>query len=301
MINSITITNHLDESITLEMRFPEQSGFLIRSIEGLGPSKADINITELSGIDGANYNSARVNSRNIVFLLGFLEKETIEDIRQESYKYFPIKKRVEIKIETDNRISETYGYVESNEPNIFSKEEITTISVICPDSYLYSSEDQITLFSSVISLFEFPFSNESLSVNLIEISTFDLITMKSIYYTGDAPVGIVIFIHAIGSANDVEIINVGTSESIKIDSARLIELTGYDIQAGDDIIISTVKGNKYAILIREGVTINILNVLDQYPDWFELEKGDNVFSYTADSGVSNLQIRIENKIAYEGI
>lgn len=36
-------------------------------------------------------------------------------------------------------------------------------------------------------------------------------------------------------------------------------------------------------------------------DWFTLAKGDNIFAFTADSGVTNLQFRIENKVIYEGV
>jgi len=53
MINSITVTNHLDESVKLELRFPEKSGFLVQGVTGLGPSKANINSTELSTTDGS--------------------------------------------------------------------------------------------------------------------------------------------------------------------------------------------------------------------------------------------------------
>lgn len=301
MINKVTVTNHLGESVTIELRLPEKSGFLVRGIEGLGPSKANINKTELSTDDGSVYNSAHVSSRNIVFTLRLLPNVTIEDSRQKSYKYFPIKRCVTIRIETDNRICETIGYVESNEPNIFSKEEESIISVICPDAYFYSPQNEITEFSYVDSSFEFPFSNESTSQDLIVLGDLQLNTTKNIYYTGDASVGMIITIHAIGAANNVEITNVNTNGSILIDSTKLIALTGEDIHAGDEIIISTIKGNKSAFLQRDGTLTNILNALDKYPDWFQLDRGDNTFIYTAVSGVSNLQFRIENKIAYEGI
>ena len=65
--------------------------------------------------------------------------------------------------------------------------------------------------------------------------------------------------------------------------------------------INTSKGDKSITLIREGVSYNILNCLDKNTDWFTLAKGDNIFAFTADSGVTNLQFRIENKVIYEGV
>lgn len=304
MIYAMTITNYLGESIRLELKSPEKSGFLISRIEGLGPAKANINSTEMSTNDGSLYNSSRVNSRNIVLTLFYLFKPTIESTRQSSYKYFPIKKRVKILLETENRLAETYGYVESNEPVIFSSQEYAQISIICPDPYFYSAGENgtnITVFYGVEALFEFPFSNESVIDNLIEFGAIKNETTRVITYSGDAEIGIVINIHAIGEASNITIYNVGTRESMTINTDRLEELTGSGIVAGDDIIISTIKGQKSIRLLRSGVYTNILNCLDKNADWFQLSKGDNIFAYTTESGSANLQFRIENKTVYEGV
>jgi hypothetical protein len=304
MINSITVTNYLGESIKLELRFPEKSGFLIQDITGLGPAKAEINATQLATMDGSLYNSSRVNSRNIVLSLKLLAKPTVEASRQQSYKYFPIKKRVRLVIETDNRTCETYGYVESNEPNIFSSMEATQISIVCPDPYFYSvgeNGNTITVFAGIEPGLEFPFSNESATDDLIEVGSIIPNQEQTIYYKGDAEIGIVIYIHALGEATNLTIYNSATHEAMKLDTTRLTSLTGSAIIAGDDIIISTVKGQKYIKLLRNGVYTNILNCLGKEVDWFQLSKGDNLFAFTAETGSTNLQFRVENQTLYEGV
>ena len=304
MIKKITITNYLNESIEIDLRCPEKSGLLIYNITGLGPVKADINSTELSTYDGSIFNSARANSRNIVISMIFLEKNTIEETRHLTYKYFPLKKNLKIVIETDTRICETTGYVESNEPSIFSSMEGTQISIVCPDSFFYSSGNSginITYFYAVEPLFEFPFSNESLSDYLIEFAAIHRESVKSIYYTGDSEIGFSIEIHAIGTAKNVTVINTKTRESMKIDTDKLQKLTGNGIIDGDTIYISTMKGEKTITLLREGIYTNILNCLDKNADWFQLSKGDNIFTYTADEGLANLQISMQNRTIYEGI
>jgi len=298
MIQSVTVTNHLNESIKMELRFPEKSGFLIQGIDGLGPVKADISTTEISTLDGSKYNSARANSRNIVFRLGFYGTN-IEYVRQLTYKYFPLKRRIKMLFETDNRISYVYGYVESNEPNIFSETEDAVISVLCPNSYLSGTGTIEESFSSVTSLFEFPF--ESVSPDYIEFSELEMYFSKLIVYSGDAPVGITISIHFIGTVTNIEIINVETLESIYIDTTKVATIVGSAIASGDEIIISTVPGNKYAIFIRSGTEYNIFNALDKYPDWLTIEKGDNIFTYTADTGGANMQVVFQYSNAYEGI
>ena len=307
MIYSIVVTNYLGDRIKLELGKPDVSGFLIKSITGLGPAKANVNTMEVSTNDGSLFNSARLSQRNIVLDMVFINTvygESIEDLRQKSYKYFPLKKSVELTIETDNRYVKTTGYVESNEPNIFSSHECTQISIICPDPYFYSAGEDgnnVTNFYSIDPMFEFPFSNESLDEPLLVFGEIQIKTEGVITYHGDSEIGVMIYIHAIGPATNINIYNTETREVMRINTEKISSLTGKGIVASDDIVINTAKGEKSITLIREGVSYNILNCLDKNTDWFTLAKGDNIFAFTADSGVTNLQFRVENKVIYEGV
>ena len=275
-----------------------------KSVTGLGPGKANINTTEIATNDGSLFNSSRMPSRNIVISLAYMWKDSIEDVRQLSYKYFPIKKKLTMLIETDNRQAEIEGYVESNDPTIFSKDEGSDISIVCPNPFFYSAgKDGIntTIFYGVEALFEFPFSNESLKDPLLEMGEIKNETEQVVVYNGDAEIGVTITIHAIGEASNITIYNTGTREVMRIDTDKLEKFTGSGIIAGDEIIICTVKGNKSITLLRNGKTTNILNCLDKNADWFQLAKGDNIFAYTAEYGSTNLQFKIENRIVYEGV
>lgn len=304
MIKSITVTNPQGESLKLELYHPEKSGLIVTSITGLGPVKADINCTNLATSDGSIFNSARLGNRNIVMKLQFLEKPTIEETRLLTYKYFPIRKKVKLLFETDKRICEIEGYVESNEPDIFSKNETTQISIICSDPFFYSAGENgnnITVFYGVEDNFEFPFSNESCSEDFIEFGIVTYSTERVIRYTGDADIGVVIRIFFTGDVENLTIYNVRTRDFIRIDSERLRTLTGSSFIQGDEVTISTIKGDKYIKLLREGKETNILNCLDRNSTWLTLIHGDNIIGYTADDGGSNLQFRIENRIVYEGV
>ena len=302
MIKSIIVTNYRGDSIQLDLADPEKSGFLVKEISGLGPCKATINTTEVSTNDGSIYNSARLDARNIVLDLAFVGTD-IETVRQLSYKYFPIKKELSLEIITDNRDCVTTGYVESNEPDIFSEEESASISIICPDAYFYSAKDgeNITESYSETPMFEFPFCNDSLTEKLLVMGEIYQFTEVVVAYDGDAEVGATITLHAVGEVINPAIYNVETSEQMLIDTSKMETLTGSGFIAGDDIIICTVKGKKAVKLLRNGVYTNILNALDRNSDWFQLSKGENVLSYTAESGGSNLQIKIQNDVIYEGI
>lgn len=304
MIKSITVTNPQGESLKLELAAPEKTGLAITSITGLGPVKADINCTDLATSDGSIFNSARLGNRNIVLKLLFLEKPTIEDTRLLTYKYFPIRKKVKLLIETDKRICEIEGRVESNEPNVFSKSEDTQISIICPDPFFYSAGENgnnITVFYGVEDNFEFPFSNESPIEDLIEFGIVTYSTERVIRYLGDADIGVVIRIFFTGDVSNLTIYNVRTRDFLRIDTQRLKAMTGSELIHGDEVTISTIKGDKYITLLRDGKEINILNCMDRQSTWLTLTQGDNIIGYTADDGGSNLQFRIENRIVYEGV
>ena len=240
MIKSITVTNYLGDSLKLELENPEKSGFLVGSVSGLGAGTATINTTEMATSDGAMYNSAKIPSRNIVLTLMFLWKETIEETRHLSYKYFPLKKPVTLLVETDDRLAEIEGYVETNDPTIFSSAEGSDISIICPDPYFYSAGKNgtnVTVMSNIEPAFEFPFSNESLVEPLLEMSIVNNTKEQVVVYEGDADVGVTITIHAMGTASNVTIYNVNTRESMNIDTDQLAEYTGNGIIEKDDIVI----------------------------------------------------------------
>lgn len=302
MIKSIIVTNHNGESLKLDLFHPEESGLIVKSISGLGPPKANINSTDLATADGAIYSSARASTRNIVFNLQFMFAPTIEDVRQKTYKYFPLKKKITIEVETDNRSLSTEGYVESNEPDIFSQEESTQISIVCVDPFFRDARPSLVQFASVLPNFEFPFSNESLTDDLIEFGKIGLDTRSTLVYTGDVDTGILITIHAMGSVSGIlNIYNIETYENIKIDLSKIKALTGSDYRSGDDIIISTVSGDKYVQVLHNGKYYNAIGIIDKLANWFQLTVGENIFNFTVTNGVENLSITFEYRNAYGGI
>lgn len=302
MIKGITVTNHLGESLHMDLENPEGSGFIILGIDGLGPPKANVNFTNLATSDGAIDNSAFLETRNIVLSLRFLENPTIEATRLLTYKYFPIKRMITFTIETDQRKCVTRGRVESNEPNIFSNEEGCQISILCPDPYFHSERDAETIFLGVKPTFKFPFSNNSLTEDLIKFGDLQNQLETFIYYEGDSEVGMTFKIHIIGEGvRGLAIYSFRTKELFKINDEKLEEMTGSNLIAGDEITFVTERGKKGITLLRNGVITNILNVLEKPISWFQLVKGSNSFYYTADAGLGNVEITIYNKVIYEGV
>lgn len=302
MIKSVTVINYLGEKLILELARPEKSGFAITNIEGIGPADGTINTTEMASNDGSIFTSAKKQQRNIVLYLDFSFWPSIEDGRHETYKYFPVKKPLTLIFETDTRVSRIHGYVETNNPVIFSNTQSTQISIICPDPNFYDYNDVHTVvFSGIAPEFEFPFENDSLSESMITLSSINKKIEEVIYYEGDTSAGMTITISADGPVTSVALYNMRTNDVMRINSEKLVALTGSDIVFGDVITICTIKGNKNVTLLRDGNTTNILNCFEKDGNWFQLEKGDNIFAYSAEVGTYDLRFKISYGIIYEGV
>lgn len=301
MIQSVVVTNFKGDSLELELAHPEKTGLAVHKIEGLGPPKADINYQKLATGDGGLYNSSRADTRNVVLTLAPLDNPSVEKNRIKTYRYFPLKKKVKLTFKTDVRVLYCEGYVESNEPDVFSDLETTQISVICVDPWLYAPGDSASVFSGVTPMFEFPFSNESLTDNLIEFGDIMVDTRARLIYEGDIDAGVEINVHALDGAEDIKLFNVDTREKMIIDTGVIATKTGKPFGYADDIFISTRPGNRYVKLLRDGVYTDIISALDRDSDWLMLTTGDNVFGFDARIGANNLWVTYSYRNTYGGV
>lgn len=344
MIQSVTVTNDLGESIVLGIGAPDKSGLLISEIDGIDPDRANINLIDMSTIDGSVYSSARFPSRTITISMYYVEQhdyDTIEDLRHLSYKYFPLKQKVNLMFETDNRFLYIDGYVEGNSTNIFSDQEETQVSIVCPNPYFTRQTEVFNVSGTFLSMFEFPFSNESLDEPLLEFGEYPIQEKRAFYYYGEVDTGCIIKLKANGIVGNVEIENEATGEIVYLNSSRIASLlnmgysesaaileniqgdtganiTGIDsitsvqenvvegslmpgIRKGDKIYISTIPGNKYAILIRDNIEYDIIGAIDRETDWIHIVRGYNLFDYKASRNREYLELELEYPILYAGV
>lgn len=298
MIQKIKVINHLNASIELSMTDHSATGLAITSITGLDPGKANVSTSAIASSDGSLFNSARLGERNIVINFRIMDCPTAEDTRQRAYYYFPIKRSLTLLFYTDKRECYINGYVETINATTFGANPTIQVSIICPQPYFYSTSRILTVFSGVDDEFEFPLE---LSSEGFEFGSIRNYSINNVYYSGDMETGFVMSIETFGTVVNPMIYNSNTGERMVIDTTKLETITGKGLVKGDKITISTVKGDKYLTLLREGNTYNILNCLDKNVSWFEIYTGDNVFGYTAESGAEFMRFQIRNNVLYEGI
>lgn len=310
MIKSVTAVNFKGESIKMDLFHPESSGFIIIKIDGIGPGKATVTKNDSKVYDGGTITSARLPSRNIKMEIEFLWVNSIEDVRHKSYKYFPLKKPITLIFETDTRTVEIEGVVESNEPDIFSSEESTNISIICPDPYFYASGENARSkieFSGIDAMFEIPsdtgYSNESLTEALTEISKLYIQSERGIMNYGEVDIGVIISIKPLAIVKGVlTISNITLGQNMSFDLNKIKNITENDFHLGDELVINTLRGKKSVTLVREGKNYNALSCIDTRTDWIYLTSGENTFTYYLDGdGIEDLQFSVTNSILYEGV
>jgi hypothetical protein len=306
--------------ITLDMTNPYENGLAITNMTGIAELKASVNSSEIATNDGALYNSARTNTRNIVMTItplwtrkklsnGEIVIQTEEDGRHIIQKMFPIKKLVKLQFITDVRNEIIEGYVDSSSANVFdSKYESVQISIVCMNPYFEDFYPQPINFSGVEPRFEFPFGfvplghtphldhtecalTDNTAGNIV-VSELLTDTIRNIQYEGDAATGMEMTIYALREAANFTIYNMRSGEKFQIK---------YALQPNDRIIISTIRNKKSAYHVRDGVYTNILNYVDKSSVWLELQKGENIIAYEAESGVEYLQFSVVVRILYEGV
>ena len=274
-----------DRGNTLELT--GNPNYNVYKISGLNPPHATINSSVNTTTDGSSINSVRLENRNIVIYTTI--EGDLKANRINLYKYFPVKKEVKLYFNNGERDIYICGTVELIECDLFSRKQVAQISIICPRPYFKDVDDLVTIFSDVSAMFQFPFNIDKLGVELSAIGTNQ---RRSIINTGDVETGVIIKLFATGTVVNPVVYDVLKRTQLKLNFTML---------PSDTIVINTNVGEKSIELIRDGVTYNAMGYMAQDSKWFVLEAGDNVFTYDADSGNSNLQLTFTTAILYSGV
>lgn len=114
----------------------------------------------------------------------------------------------------------------------------------------------------------------------------------NVHNQGDVETGMNIEFIAHGNLSNPSLFNVNNREYIKILK---------DMKQGEKIIVNTNYGEKKIQSIFDGETIDILNYMDLSSTFLQLNTGDNLFRYDADSNLNNLQVNIYYNPKYLGV
>lgn len=284
-----------------------EGNFQIISITGLNPPHAQINTSTIAGMDGAKFNSSKLDTRQIVITLRLNgQGEIVETNRQMLYTFFSTKEWCKFYYKNANRDVYIEAYVQTVDCNLFQNKQTMQIAILCPQPYFKNMNEIIDDISKVIAAFKFPFAfgsvgatNPSVQIlsgtdDAIPFSILETNRITDIYNESSVITGLIIELSFSDNVNQVKIINTETGEYMTLN---------YNFLANDIVTINTNKGSKSVTLLRNGITSNIFASLQAGSTFFQLALGDNYFSYTADNGDSDnaLSIVFKHYTLYRGV
>lgn len=266
-----------------------ESDFQILSVQGLNPPNAQINTSKIAGLDGSKFNSSTMNERNLVIMIKL--RGDIEKNRIRLYSFFRSKEWCKFYYKNNSRDVYIEGYVESVECDLFSNKEIIQVSIICPNPYFKGVEEIIDDISKSLEAFEFPFA---INVPGIEFSTVNNSKITNIFNDSENETGVIITIYVLDSMSKIQIKGTSTGETFTLN---------YDFVKNDRITIDTNKGKKSVSLLRNATTINLFSAVEKGSAFFQLDTGDNFFSYLIDDGTNDgaVQIFFKHYALYGGV
>lgn len=253
--------------------------YQVLKIDGLDPPKGQINMTTIAGLDGAMFNSSKLETRNIVLTIKI--NGDVEANRLKLYEYFITKEWCKFFYSNSLLNVSIEGYVDDVICDLFTNSETAQISIICPDPYFRSVNEIINDISNTLAQFVFPFT-----INLnepIPFSTYEINGTYNIINSSQSETGLIIEVIVETAINSIEITNTQTNDDLELD---------YPFQASDKIIINTNKGQKSVTLIRDAVSINLFSAVKKGSTFLQLHIGMNEFGYLADGGTSNDNVKV---------
>lgn len=283
IIKDMTITNSRGDAISFGHHFKLMSDF------SLSATPATVNYSE-STTDGSNYQNTVLENKEfeIPFYIFRNNRDFwwIEEQRSLAYKVFNPKCNP-FRIDIVTRAGEEY-YISGNlegvpsfptgpdNDNLGWQKGLLQFSA--NDPYFYAKNEEKVDIALWVGAFEFPLE---IPEEGIEMGYRAPSLIVNVLNDGQESTGMLIRFKALGTLANPSLINVNTYEELKLNGS---------MQAGDIVEISTYKRRKSVMLIRNGVKTNIFNSLDINSKFLQLEIGDNLFRYDAESGLDNLEV-----------
>lgn len=245
-------------------------GYLVADITGLDPVPANIVSSSFARLDGDQFQSARREKRNPVFTIGLepdYTTQSVRELRAQLNKFLNPKKNVHMRFYTDDAPTvDISGVVETFNCPLFVKEPVATSSVICFDPDFYEPV-QVTVSGNTTA------------------ST----TMGNVPYSGTVDTGIIFKMTFNRSVSTFTIYHQPEGEGL-----QSMQISG-NFLSGDILEISTVPGDKYAILTRGGVQTSILYTVSPYAQWTKFQPGNNALRVYTEGAAIPYTIQYTNK------
>lgn len=256
MLTTVGVRTRRGDLLSLSLD-DDESEILVEDIDGLDPVKATLVSTSFAGRNGEQFQSSKRGSRNVKMVLRMEPDRltsTVRELRQKLYNFFSPEMEVVLSFQMeDGLLVEIKGVVEEAPSKMFAQNPKMNVSIMCFESDFY----------------------DPVPKTVPGFLTSDVVP-KNIDYSGSLKTGIKIGLQVNRSLPEFTVYHtLPSGEVMTMDFVA-------PLVAGDLLSISTVPGNKGAIVNRGGTLISLLYGVSPQSRWFELEPGQNKLQIYAD-------------------
>lgn len=274
-----------------QIEFSIWSAFFLQNIDGISGLKNTIYSSKGMGQDGSTNTGSTLDDRNIVIQGAITENKELNREKLLSIINPKLKSKL---IYIDENVKKYVECIVETAP-IIPKENNPKfqISLLCNNPYwkdYIDSKVNIALWKG-----DFHFPLVIPQDNGITMGHREPSLIVNVLNNGQVKTGMIIEFFARGTLSNPSLFNVNTREFIKINKGMV---------AGEKFIINTNYSKKKILQNLNGVTTDILNYLDIVgggDTFLQLDVGDNLFRYNADSNLDNLEVNIYFSPQYLGV
>lgn len=234
---------------TFELADPS-SGYIVEDILGIDPVKATLVSSTFAKLDGAKFQTARRETRNIILKLKLNPDyifKTARELRMGLYAFFSPKTQVKLRFYmSDDLVVEIAGVVETCEAPLFTQEPRIDVSIVCFDPDFVELE---------------PVEVEGFTVSNTNEFTID--------YPGSVPTGMLFTLDLDRSLSEFTIYHRPPDNVLRTFdfAASLLD--------NDILTINSVVGQKYITLNRSSTISSLLYGKSPQSNWVDLQPGEN--------------------------
>jgi len=226
------------------------AGYIVEDILGIDPVKATLVSSTFANLDGAKFQKARRETRNIILKIKLNPDyifKTARELRTQLYSFFNPKTEVSLRFYmADGLVVNISGVVETCEAPLFTQEPRIDVSIICYDP-------------------------DFVELDAIEVEGFTVATTTEfeIDYPGDVPTGILFTLNLDRDLSEFTIYHRPPDNVLRTFdfAASLLD--------NDILTISSVVGQKFITLNRSSTITSLLYGKSPQSNWPALQQGVN--------------------------
>lgn len=283
LTEKLTYLNEKGQSVEFSVRSP----FFCSELSGQDGIKNNIYTSKGAGQDGVTVTGESLDVRNIV-VQGTVRGDTE---RNRLILLSILNPKLKSKLIYVNAGVEKYIDCMVEKAPTITKERWPKylVSFFCANPYWQDAEEAKEEIALWVGDFSFPLE---IIATGIEMGHREPSLIVNTFNGGDVECGMRVEFKALATLTNPSILNVNTQEFIKINKTMV---------AGEVLTVTTHFGKKKVESTLNGVTTNAFNFIDLGSTFLQLDVGDNLFRYNADTGIDNLEVSIWFVPQYLGV